>query len=329
MALKYYQAYQNSIAQAPVDDWRETMQQSINDTWEDSSTLETVQGQTAVGGIIYADESVYLNSVINPSTGENFGDEYRKIFYRTYADAQTNKWLGKMYQFEDKYWLTTNTNTAIGAVTSAVLRKCNNILKWYANDGTLKTWQCVFSRNLNRTMYEYGREGVPQSEGMTNVLVQYNDDTKDIFVNQRFILDGHAFQVQQIDNHYSQTLMTIYIFETQVQSGDDLVNNIAYNEHSVEPITTELRISPNKTKILLGESSDYSVFAYQNGTVQSDVFTITSSGVDTSLYELTVVDGNHFSVLSLGQSNDALTISCEDTTTHEAVSIDITLGGAW
>ena len=141
MALKYYQAYQNSIAQAPVDDWRETMQQSINDTWEDSSTLETVQGQTTVGGTTYSEESVYLNSVINPSTGENFGDEYRKIFYRTYSDASTNKWLGKMYQFDSQYWLTTNTNTAIGAVTSAVLRKCNNILKWYANDGTLKQWQ--------------------------------------------------------------------------------------------------------------------------------------------------------------------------------------------
>ena len=178
-------------------------------------------------------------------------------------------------------------------------------------------------------MYEYGREGVPQSEGMTNVLIQYNDDTKGIFVNQRFILDGHAFQVQQIDNHYSQTLMTIYIFETQVQSGDDLVNNIAYNEHSVEPITTELRISPNKTKIILGERADYSVYSYTNGVVSSDVFSIVASGADASLYELTVLDGNHFSVLSLGQSNDALTVSCEDTTTHEIISIAITLGGAW
>lgn len=329
MALKYYQAYQNSIAQDPVDDWRELMQESINDTWKDSSTLEIVKGQTAVGGSTYADESVYLNSVINPSTGENFGDEYRKIFYRTYADAETNKWLGKMYQFENRDWLTTNTNTAIGAVTSAVLRKCNNTLKWYAGDGTLKEWKCVFSRNLNRTQYEYGREGVPQSEGMTNVLVQNNDETKTIFVNQRFILDGHAFQVQQIDNHYSETLMTIYIFETQVQSGDDLVNNIAYNENSVEPITTDLRISPNKTKILLGESITYSVYAYANGVAKADTFSFVASGADESLYTLTVLDGNHFSVLSVGQSNGALTISCEDTETHEIVSIDITLGGAW
>ena len=108
-----------------------------------------------------------------------------------------------------------------------------------------------------------------------------------------------------------------------------MVNNIAYNEHSVEQIKTELKISPNRTKVYFGESVDYSVFAYINGVAQSDVFSITASGVDTSLYELTVVDGNHFSVLSLGQSNDTLIISCEDTTTHEIVSIDITLGGAW
>lgn len=329
MALKYYRAYQNSIAKEPVDEWREIMQVSIDDTWDDSSTLETVLGQKQVGGRDYLEESVYLNSVINPSTGENFGDEYRKIFYRTYAKADTNKWLGKMYKFGGNDWLTTNTNTAIGAVTSAVLRKCNNLLKWYANDGELKEWKCVFSRNLNRTMYEYGREGVPQSEGMTTILVQYNDDTKDIFVNQRFLLDGHAFQVQQIDNHYSATLMTIYIFETQIQSGDDLVNNIAYNQNSFEPIETELRISPSKTKILLGESVEYSVYSYANGVPQGDTFTIMAGGADSSLYELTIVDGNHFSILSLGQSNDALSITCEDTTTHDIVSIDITLGGAW
>lgn len=329
MALKYYTAYKNSIANAPVDEWREAMQEAINDTWEDSSTLETIMGQTQVGLSTYAEENVYLNSVINPSTGENFGDEYRKVFYKTYTDANTNKWLGKMYQFHGKYWLTTNTNTAIGAVTSAVLRKCNNVLKWYDRDGVLKEWQCVFSRNLNRTMYEYGREGVPQSEGMTHVLVQYNDDTKKIFTNQRFILDGHAFQVQQIDNHYSETLMTIYIFETQIQNGDDLENGIAYNQEASEPVGTEIKITPEATKILLGETIDFSVYSYINGVAQADTFTITASGVDENLYTLTVVDGNHFALLSLGQSDTPLTITCIDNATAEVVTVDITLGGAW
>lgn len=329
MALKHYQAYMNAVSQEPVDEWRGLMQASIDDTWKDSSTLETIQGQTAVGGSVYADESVYLNSVINPSTGENFGDEYRKIFYKTYADAETNKWLGKMYQFHDNYWLVTNTNTAIGAVTNSILRKCNNMLKWYDADGILHEWECVFTRNIGGTAFDYGTQGAPQVDGSCKILVQQNDETKTIPFNQRFIFDGHAFQVQQIDNHYSPTLMTIYIFETQIQSGDDLVNNIAWNNNVETDVTTETRISPNTNKILIGDSVAYSVFKYVNGVKQDNTFSISASGVLNALYTLTIVDGNHFTILAKGQSLNTLVVSCTDIQTSEVTTLKITLGGAW
>lgn len=329
MALRYYEAYKNSLAQQPVDEWRGLMQAAINDTWQDSSTLETVQGQTAVGGTTYATESVCLNSVINPSTGESFGDEYRKMFYKTYADADTNKWLGKMYQFHNNYWLVTNTNTAIGAVTSSILRKCNNILKWYDSQGVLHEWECVFTRNIGSTTFDYGTQGAPQVDGSCKILVQQNSETKTIPFNQRFIFDGHAFQVQQIDNHYSPTLMTLYIFETQIQSGDDLVNNIAWNNNVETDITTETRISPNTNKILIGDSVAYSVYNYIKGVKQNATFTITASGVASSLYTLTVVDGNHFTVLAKGQSNNTLLVTCTETGTTNTTTLQITLGGAW
>lgn len=329
MALKYYQAYMSSLAQEPVDEWRGLMQAAVNDTWQDSSTLETVQGQTEVGGSVYSAESVYLNSVINPSTGESFGDEYRKMFYKTYADSDTNKWLGKMYQFHDNYWLVTNTNTAIGAVTSSILRKCNNMLKWYDSQGVLHEWECVFTRNIGNTNFDYGTQGAPQVDGSCKILVQQNAETISIPFNQRFIFDGHAFQVQQIDNHYSPTLMTIYIFETQIQSGDDLVHNIAWNGNVEGDVTTDTRISPNVNKILTGETVSYSVFKYLNGVKQGNTFNISASGVPENTYKLTVADGNHFSIRAKEKSNGTLVVSCVDTGTSETTTIQITLGGAW
>ena len=329
MSLRYYQAYIESFAQKPVDEWRGVMQAAINDSWEDSSTLETVNGQTIVGGSKYRKESVYLNSVINPSTGESFGDEYRKMFYKTYADEKENKWLGKIYQFHNSYWLVTNTNTAIGAVTSSILRKCNNMLKWYDNEGELHEWQCVFTRNIGGTNFDYGTQGTPQVDGSCKILVQQNDETKKIPFNQRFIFDGHAFQVQQIDNHYSPTLMTLYIFETQIQEGDDLINNIAWNNGADVEIKTETKILPNITKIMLGESATYSVYKYINGVATQDTFTITANGVDASLYKLTIVDGNHFTVLSIGRSETPLEIVCINNMTQDCTTFQVILGGAW
>lgn len=329
MSLRFYNALRTNVYQEPVEDWCELMQKSIDDKWDDSSTLMTVQGQIAVGGDTYADESVYINSVINPSTGESFGDEYRKMFYKTYASADTNKWLGKMYQFDSQYWLTTNTNTAIGAVTSAILRKCNNMLKWYDNNGTLHQWQCVFTRNIGGTAFDYGTQGTPQVDGSCKVLVQQNAETATIPFNQRFIFDGHAFQVQQIDNHYSPTLMAIYIFETQIQEGDDLVNNIAWNNSAEEPITTEMKILPNTTKLYVGEEVSYSVYNYVNGVPNADTFTITHDGASHSCFKLTIDDGNHFTVEAKKTCDTPLVVTCKNNTDNTTVQIEIVLGGAW
>lgn len=329
MPLKYYNTLRSKVYQNPVEDWRELMQKSIDDKWDDSSTLMTVQGQTEVGGATYAAESVYVNSVINPSTGESFGDEYRKMFYKTYNNADSNKWLGKMYQFEDSYWLTTNTNTAIGAVTSAILRKCNNVLKWYDTSGILHEWECVFTRNISGTAFDYGTQGIPQVDGSCKILVQLNAETKTIPFNQRFLFDGHAFQVHQIDNHYSPTLMTLYIFETQIQKGDDLVNNIAWNNNSGGVISTEIKILPNTTKLYIGETVSYSVYNYVNGVPNQDTFAITASGVDNSIYTLTVADGNHFSITSMGHSALPLTVNCKNNTDDKTLQMQIVLGGAW
>jgi len=329
MAFEFYKAYINSMAKTPQEDWRESQQEAINDFWDNTSTVETILGQTAVGGSTYGNEEIQLNSVINPTTGENFGDQYRKIIYKTYADADTNKWLGKMYQFDSEYWLTTNTNTVIGANTSAILRKCNNILKWYDSNGILRQWYCVFTRNISGNGLDYGTEGTPQVGGDTKILVQINTETALIPFNQRFLFDGHAFQVKQIDNHYSSTLMTIYIFETQLQANDDLINNIAGASGKITPTTSENKILPATTKIILGDTVSYTVYNYVNGVENTDTFAIVGSGAPSANYTLTIVDGNHFTVKNNIQSNTPLTITCTNNISALTTSIEIILGGAW
>lgn len=338
MSLKFYEAYMKSIAQDPVKDWREVTQQMINDTWSDTSTVETVKGQKALGLKTYSDESVQLNSLIDPKTGTSFGDNYRKIIYKVLADnlinedlTLTTRFLGKYYQFEDYTWLTINTNTTIGSCASAVLQKCNNLLKWYDLNGVLHEWPCVFERTLSSTGINYGSQGVPEVGADTVIKVQLNDETASIPFNKRFLFDKHAFQVKQINNHISSSYMEIYVFETQVQADDDLINNIAGADGKIQPTTTKTEITPDINKILAGKTQSFSVYKYIDGIQQADTYNISVTGAILGVnYSFDIVDGNNFTITNLKESTSPLIISCENKNDSEDIVVkNILLGGIW
>lgn len=338
MSLKYYRAYLNSLSKSPADYWKELRQEATNDVWDDTATVEIVNGQNSVGSYVYSPESVQLTSVLDPKTGKQLGDDYRKIIYKTLADnlihkdtTKTNRFWGKYYKFRDFTWLTINTNTIIGSSASAILERCNNWLKWYDKQGVLHQWECVFERSLSSTGFDYGSEGVAEVGSDTIIKVQRNAETELIPFNQRFIFDGHAFQVKQINNHISDTYMEIYMFETQIQSNDDLVNNIANSVGEIKPTTNETLITPDVNKILQGETQNFSVYNYIDGVPSSSTYKVDVLGGSVGVnYTLTIIDGNNFSITNILQSNSPLTIVCTNTqNSSDIVSINIILGGLW
>lgn len=338
MALEYYKAYLNSMAQDPVSYWRDLRQEATNDVWINTSTVENVLGQNDIGSLEYSEESVQLTSVLDPKTGKQLGDDYRKIIYKTLSDSlidkdttKTKRVWGKYYKFNDYTWLTINTNTIVGSSAVAILQKCNNWLKWYDKSNVLHQWECVFERSLSSTGFDYGSEGVAEVGSDTVIKVQRNSETELIPFNQRFIFAGHAFQVKQINNHISDTYMEIYMFETQVQSNDDLVNNIANSVGEISPTTNETLISPSINKILQGETQDFTVYNYINGVPSGATYNVEILGGKVGVnYKLDIVDGNKFSITNLLQSNDTLTIVCINTQdSSDIVSMNIILGGIW
>lgn len=340
MPLNIYQAYMRSVAQDPVDEWRTATQEMINDTWLDTSTLENVQGQTNVGQTTYATESVQLNSVISPKTGQSFGDDYRKIIYQNYEQnvlspeqnpsGNSLRFLGKYYKFNNSTWLTINTNTIVGALTTAIVRRCNNTLKWYDKAGVLHEWACVFDRDLSATNLDEGSQGVAEIGADAIIQVQRNSETDSIPYNQRFIFDGHAFQIKQINNHVSSTYMEFYVFEIQVQANDDLTNDIANSTGEITPTADKIQILPQITTISQGESQLFTVYRYVNGEQTSDTFNIEATGPVVGVnYNLTNITGNSFVVENLIASSTPLNIVCVDTVTQDKQSINVLLTGGW
>ena len=102
------------MAVTPKQEWSANYQAALDDFWDNTNTVETIQAQVAVGSKQYIDEPVQLTSTAIGNTGANLGDFWRKIIHKNQATA-TN-YLGKYYQIDGKYWLTVNTNTVIGTI---------------------------------------------------------------------------------------------------------------------------------------------------------------------------------------------------------------------
>lgn len=367
MALKYYEALNNINSVEPVNEWQELMQEAINDTWYNTSTVTKVKGQLVIGGKTYGNESVQLNSVIEPKTSKTFGDDLRLIIYKnlennrlppnvipnsrflvsssdgintyqyTTVDGKiflvrkSDRYLGKYYQFDSYHWLTINTYTTIGSVAMAIIQRCNQKLKWYDNNGDYHEWYCVVGRTLSEKSFNYGKDSVIQVGADLTICVQQNEETKKIQYNQRFIFNGKEFQVKGINDLVSETYMELYLFQVQVQSTDDTTNNIYNADGLVQNDTNGSVLLPRTNEIKLNESVEFSIYNYTNGKANNDTFSIVvNGGISNVNYSLTIIDGNNFIITNILQTEQPIVVTCTNNTDNkDIVSRKIVLGGIW
>lgn len=302
-------------------------QDAINDRFSYATDFEVIREQIENGSKKYKKLGVRITSVINPTVGDNYGDQYKKIIFKTYNYP---KELGYMYRFNNKTWLAVNTRTVTNLSGHSIVRMCNNTLKWV--DKTDKTklciWECVFTSHLSNSSFDYGTKEVVQVSGEVVILVQRNAETNQITYNDRFIFDGKAFQVNQIQNHLSKTYLIIKMFETQIQPEDDIINNIA-SANTLTPTTSTQKILPDTLTIPINSTQEYTVYNYINGVASGDTFTITASGIPAEYYTLNIVGGNSFSVTALKANNLPLLVTCTNNITFAKIERHLTLTKGW
>ena len=323
-SLKIYKDAKTSI----IDE----NQANVDEMLSAASTYMQVEEQTNAGSSIYNEINCRITSLIDPKTGKDFGDEYRKIIFDNYSH---NKWLGQLYKFDNYYWLATNTNTRINASASSILRRCNNELKWYDDNGILHVVPCVFSREVSAENMKDGSNGVPQIWGTIKIQAQRNEETNLLKLNQRLIFDGFAFQIQQINNHLYLFVILIflyiefYLFETQIQVTDDTINDIV-NGKMDTPITgTEIKILPSINSIYLNDTVVFKVNKYVNGVANEDTFAITCENVPIENYNLSIIDGNSFSITNNIPTNNLLLVKCKDNSSDEVITMSVKLTKSW
>ena len=307
---------------------REAYQDLIDERFEYATDYMQIKEETKNGCLCFKPVGARVTHAMSSNATTTFAKEFKKIIFREYDHEQ---YLGKKYKFNGKVWLTTDLNEITNISSHSYVRMCNNVLNWYApNDKTkLYSEPCVFTNQFTNTSFDNGRESVIQVSGDFQIFVQLNERTKTIDYNQRFILDGLGFQVTQYDNHRSPTLLILKVKQIDVQSNDNVVDNIANDTQGVKSNTTEIKILPQVIKILEGDTQVFTVYRYIDGEQSFDSFTTTVSQAPSSNYELEILSGNSFSIKNISQSPIPLIIQCVDNETSEGIEMPIVLGGIY
>lgn len=234
---------------------------------------------------------------------------------------------------QDKYstWILISLDTQYLYNVKGRMVLCNNTLKWKNNKGQINCYPCAIKDALTYTNFKWGNVGVVQPGGDIVVIIQKNEDTEKININDRFLFGNVAFQVKQFFDELNPNYMQLYMRKIPELQDDNFEEDIAINEEP-ENISSKngIVLEPDVDEILLEESVEFNVYNYIGKIKQDNTFTVNVSKVPTDSYELEIINGNQFKITNLKQYNkNTMSIECIDNKTNEKIIKEIWLGGNW
>lgn len=215
----------------------------------------------------YAPIEVVIQSV-KSETGEAVSDEYKRIVFR---DILENRFrIGSKFRFgsfkgkdiksiperQKNVWLSINTDS-VKMTSSMVIERCNGTLGSLYTDNqgiSHRHYEPVIQKkSLTGTNFSYNETAIsPQAQ--LEITAQYNDYTRDYFINQRFIVGyDSVYRVKAINRFDGEStfwdvpgakgeagievdqvgLMKIYLELVEKSADDDFENRIANQKSDV------------------------------------------------------------------------------------------------
>ena len=232
MSLKFYDNYLKNLAQTPNERWRDGLQASIHNLYE-NTTLKTIVMEESQDFDFSKFEEIecWVGTVADVTTNTDKNvDDYRNLYFE---DVKHNSRRGTYYQFDDNYWIVYEDTNTLEAISSLKVVRCNNWLKWIDENGNLKAYPCNLGYDLMSPHAQISKK-ITVANGHVTVMVQGNPDTIGLVKNKRFIFNGVPYRYIAINNYMQNDYVTkdtpILFFEMYldtIQENDNLEDNIA------------------------------------------------------------------------------------------------------
>ena len=240
--MKYYEAYNAIRTENPKQNYKEDYDAIVNQVFDNAYNIvyNEVEFEYEYGSNVFEKvEKVRIDSIVNYTSSMVVDSEDFKTFI--FLPDFPEPLMGMKFKWNGSYWLVISTNNKESLTTTAEVRRCNNVLRYYDKYGNKIYEPCIIDTTLrftkNITTY-------PISIGSNEekIWCQRNDRTAMIKENDRFLF-GHPKQricfrvygagTKNILNtttmdDTSPSLTEIYIQNYQINEAfDDLENGFA------------------------------------------------------------------------------------------------------
>ena len=236
--MDYFDNFLDTIAQTPNEEYRGLLQAFINDQWDNTTTLATVQEETSLGSFEFQDVDVLKNTIVEFTVNMPKNEkDYRQLIFQ---DCTHNTPRGLYYQFDDNYWITYEQTSNITPTGDVKVRRCNNVAKWIdKTNGKILSYPCVLDYTVS-SAYMQSTKDINTANSNTLLILQGNSETLKIKKNQRFIFNGCPYRVYAYNNFMQDgivddktPLLFLEVYLDMEQSDDNMTLGIAnYYEYT-------------------------------------------------------------------------------------------------
>lgn len=342
-----------------------SIQEKIDYEWEYRANKIDIKEEKVAGSEIYTDVQVVMDTVFDQKTKTTMSDDWMKL---TFRDIQHNTDIGKRFLFSDEFWgkaenesvwLLVNS-TKMDATASGIVRRCDNNIAMKLKDGTIHYEPCVLETEF-KAINLYYDESIVVPQAQIYMILQYNEYTKKIKINDRYILGATdledranndvfrvkasvKFKTKTTFNVNNNKLVYLGLDRDSVDERDDLVNRVAYqatdniNPPVPEPSEDNYEVklyNQNdeqlyEDKILLDEENEYHINVYKNGELLTDcnyTYEIDLIGTDKDTFYYDFIIGDEQNTFSIRNKRtymkDKLLISCKITNSMFKEDIEV------
>lgn len=333
MSNKYLDSINTTMRLVPKD-FRQARKQyeydlsaKIEEEFEMAPNVYKIGVEKVFGTLQFEDYVCRIISAIDPKTGLNLGDDFRRIISKDLNDPMAMGWR---YRFNNNIWIVTNTNNNKDITKSCIVRRCNNVVKWVDKSGIVIEEPCIAGYALKYSNAYYNDlNALPQ--GTINLTMQNNQNSKRLKINDRLYIGSMVYKVKAVNDFLRQEtynedsnpliefMCTIDIEAPENSDNGDLASSDTENKNASEVNNGEQTIVfvPDIKSLIAGASKEVKVYLY-NGKYKTNLkFTFNASGVPEDNYVFKVIDDNTFTVTNVSaylQSPLEINCACENGT---------------
>ena len=318
--------WMNAISESPRQYHHDYLQATIDTFFRDNTQIRIVKEQSYPFTDTYTEYEAYVDSVADAIVAyQKEQTDFIEIMFKDIDHTPNVRGQKYLYAPDEENYQTYLCYSRINQLTQTADFKCvrcNNYIKWINSSGQIVQEPIYLGYELSSTNNQTNNDGtVPQRRLV--VYMQGNDNTKEIILNQRFMLSHkRVFKVTEINDYAMAdtntgdvTMIGMYIEWSALLPSDNTELNIcSYGDanYSMSVSPSSLNLANGSTGVLTG------TVTYNSNTITMPLTWLSS---DTNV--VTIDSNGNYKIV--GSTGDTAVITCTANSINLSTTVSVTV----